>query len=468
MAVAARPPTAGSQNSLKAALVAFVVLTVASLAFAIYLYTGQEELVQREEAARRATQASNQQLQETQATLQAIASKVLGKQTSDAAEINAGLDAIVGVVFGRDSVRLTDEQRVLLEQARLRRQDPLQTTVKLLHENWDAKNQELAALKTDYEQVTLDLEARTAQVQAIQDEFATEAERVRSQLGELEEQVAANQRAWDESVSRLREQSESEGERASEQLASERQQRQTLEQQLTQNQSRINDLVSTLASFRPSADTTSLLQIADGHVVQTVPDQNIVYISLGKRDNIKPGMTFAVYSRIRGIPADGKGKATIRVNNVFDTTSECSLTTSNAGDPIVNGDVVANPVYDRNRKFNFVVAGDFDLDFSGSIDDPGGRQVRKMIEDWGGSLQETVDTRTDFVVLGAPPVSPFGAPGSDDPGGAASKQVQARQAFDAAKQEARSLGIPVLTRTQFLHFVGFGVPRNAKDDRPPV
>lgn len=464
MAVAARPPAASNATSLKAALVAFVVLTVASLAFAIYLYTGQEELTQRADAAQKREQAALQREQDAQAALQGVASRLLGQQTADLAEIQAGLDEMNAVVFGKDSARLSDQQQAWLDQAGLRRQDPLQTTLKLLHENWSVKNDELAQLREQYRQANVDLEAMAARAKAVQDEFADEAERIRTQLAELEEQVAANRQAWDESVARLRQQSEAEGERASEQLAAERSQRQNLEQQLAQNQERINELVARLASFRPSTDTTSLLQIADGQVVQTVPDQNIVYISLGTRDYIKPGMTFAIYSRIRGIPADGKGKATIRVNNVFDITSECSVTTSNVGDPIVDGDVIANPVYDRNRNFNFVVAGDFDLDFDGSIDDAGGRQVRRMIQEWGGNLQDTVDTRTDFVVLGAPPVSPFGSSVSDDGTDSGSKQAEARKAFDAAKQEARSLGIPVLTRTQFLHFVGFGVPRNAKDD----
>jgi len=43
----------------------------------------------------------------------------------------------------------------------------------------------------------------------------------------------------------------------------------------------------------------SLLQIADGYIVQTVPGERLVYISLGRDGHVKPGMTFAVYSRVR-------------------------------------------------------------------------------------------------------------------------------------------------------------------------
>lgn len=459
MAVAARPPAMGSSNGLKVALIAFVVVSVASLGFAIYLYTGQEDLVQKAEAAAKQSQSANQQMQEMQEALESVTAAVLAKRTSVPEEVATELDGTYASVFGKDPARMTDEQKRLVAEAKLNRQDPLRTTFQSIQADWLAKAQALDGLQAEFKRVSDELAARTADLKATQDQFTAEAEKIRGQIAELEQQVAANQKAWDESVARMRDQAEAEGERASEQLAAERKKAQDLQQQLAQNTTRINELVSTLATFRPSADTTSLLQITDGEVIQTVPEQGIVYISLGKNDHIKAGMTFAVYSRVRGIPADGRGKATVRVNNVFDTTSECTVTTNNVGDPIVDGDVVANPVYDRNRKFNFVVAGDFDLDYDRKIDDPAGEQVRRMIEDWGGQLQDSVDTRTDFVVLGAAPASPFGA--AADPDG---RQAQARKSFESIKQEAKSLGIPVLTRTQFLHFVGFGIPRNASDD----
>lgn len=464
MAVAARPQVAGSASSLKAALVAFVVVSVASLGFAIYLYTGQEDLVQKTDAANKQAQAAAQREQETQAAMEKLAFDMLGKRTSDAAEVETELQTTLAGIFGKESSKPSEVEQALLEGAKLRRQDPIRTTLQNLHDDWKAKSQALAETQASLAQATADLKAKTDELKATNDQFTAQAEKIRAQVSELEQQVAANRQAWDESVAKLRQQAEAEGERASEQLTTERKQRQALEQQLTQNKNRINDLVATLATFRPSADSTSLLQITDGQIIRTVPDQGVVYISLGQRDHIKAGMTFAVYSRIRGIPADGKGKATIKVNNVFDTTSECSVTTSNTGDPVVDGDVIANPVYDRNRKFNFVVAGDFDLDFDGKTDDPAGEQVRKMIEEWGGQLQQSVDTRTDFVVLGAAPASIIPGQEADSAG----QRAAARKAFEASKQEAKSLGIPVLTRTQFLHFVGFGIPRNASDDQRPI
>ncbi len=464
MAVAARPPVAGNPTGLKAALVAFVALTVVSLGLLIWLYTGQEQLTQAAEANAKQVQAANQKEQETRSALEALAVQVVGKQTSDPNEITSELETKTAEIFGKDPARQTDLQKKIVAEASLKRNDPVLTTLRSAYQALAKRTEAFDALQAENKQLADELAGRTKSLKQTQQEFAAQADKIKADLTELEQQVTANRDAWDQSVAKLRQQSQSEGERASEQLAAERKQRQALEQQLAQNKSRISDLVATLATFRPSSESTSLLQITDGNIVQLVPGERLVYISLGRADHIKPGMTFAVYSRVRGIPADGKGKATVKVNNVFDTTSECEVTTSNAGDPIVDGDIVANPVYDRNRKYNFVVAGDFDLDYDGNIDDTDGEQVRRMIKEWGGQLQTAVDTRTDFVVLGAAPYGgPSGAAAADAQG-VKNVQAQALQQFNTAKQEARSLGIPVLTRSQFLHFVGFGVPRSAKDD----
>ena len=80
-------------------------------------------------------------------------------------------------------------------------------------------------------------------------------------------------------------------------------------------------------------------------------------------------------------------KGTIEIRNVYEATSEARVTSTKAvSDPIMDGDVVANLVYDRNRHYRFVVAGDFDLDFDGRIDPDGvgGQAVVNMIQRAGG------------------------------------------------------------------------------------
>lgn len=467
MAVAARPQVAGGSTGLKVALVVFVCVAVGSLAWAVIMYTGQEDIVQKREAAEKSAQAASQKEQEARELLRARAFDMMGTQTDDSAEITTKFDAVRGSVFGKDASQLSDVEKQVIEEAGIHREDPLLTTMTAMYKDLVAKTQELNDLKAEAKKLTEELASRTAALKTVEDRFAADADKIKGQLAEIEDQLKSHREAWDKSLADLHQQSDAEAERASAQLNAERKQRQTLEQKLAENKTRIDELVSTLASFRPSADTMSLLQISDGTIVQSVVGQGIVYISLGVKDHIKPGMTFAVYSRTKGIPADGKGKATVKVTSVFEITSECQVTSSSVSEPIVEGDVIANPVYSRDRKYNFVVAGDFDLDMDGRIEDPGGEQVKRMIRDWGGQIQDHVDTTTDFVVLGA---APF-VPKADDEGAAneiAAKRAAYRKQFDTARDEAKALSLPVLTRTQFLHFIGFEVPTSVKGDKSPI
>jgi hypothetical protein len=136
----------------------------------------------------------------------------------------------------------------------------------------------------------------------------------------------------------------------------------------------------------------------------------------------------------------------------------------------LEGDLIANLVYDKTRRFNFVVAGDFDLDFDGKIDDPAGQKVIKLIEKWGGQIRPTVDTSIDFVILGSPPMTPEKPADTADDAAKqrAAEQNEAYKAFQAIKEEAKALSIPILTRTQFLRFMGTTVPSKAIEDQPAL
>jgi len=183
-------------------------------------------------------------------------------------------------------------------------------------------------------------------------------------------------------------------------------------------------------------------------------------------------MTFSVYSPVRGIPADGKGKAAIEVANVFDTNAECRVTLRTPGEPILTDDIIANPVFDRVRQFHFAVIGDFDLNFDGQPEDAAGREVMRLIERLGGKVVSKVDSNTDFAVVGLPPPPPIPVvPGSENEAAATERNAQLTQrrvAFETQLKEARSLSIPILTRSQFLHFLGQSMPKNTPDDVLPT
>jgi len=459
MAVMPRPQAAGSNTTLKIALFAFVAIAIVSLTCTIILYTYQSDLRARTADAEEATRRKDQLARNTQRELEKFAQTVIGEAISDAPKIDQTIKSAVEQVA----------EDTNLEDANLTKDSALLIVLDALYSEFSTKvdmlseaNQRIAELESQ----------RASDEQSIKDsrgQYIATAKQLEGNYQKIEQQSAENREAWDSQVSDLASQLESASESAGNQLTSEREKRQAIEEERDAAQQRVEMLVAELASFRPQADLTSALQIADGHVVRTVPGEDIVYISLGQKDGLKPRMTFGVYSRTRGIPEDGKGKASIEVVNLFDTTAECRVTSTTPGDPILENDIIANPVFDKTRKYNFLVAGDFDLDFDGQIEDPGGEQVSRLITQTGGVIVQELDTRTDFVVLGAAPPLPVRPQDADTPEARerATLREARRKLFDTVVREAKALSIPVLTRTQFLHFVGFGqVPENVQDQLP--
>ena len=225
-------------------------------------------------------------------------------------------------------------------------------------------------------------------------------------------------------------------------------------------------LTQKIREMKDTADvrTASLLQY-DGKIAKALPEQQIIFIDLGERDNVRPGLPFAVYDKNKGVSEEGKGKAKLVVVNVHPTTSECRIVESTPDNPITEGDLVANLVFNTHRVHQFVVEGEFDLYGEGRVDPLGNRRIRGMIEDYGGKLAEAVSVDTDFVVMGEEPVAPS-KPSEDASPADWRIYTEQRGRYDRYKQIqafATSLQIPVLSTSRFLSFSGF-VPKKRLTD----
>lgn len=225
---------------------------------------------------------------------------------------------------------------------------------------------------------------------------------------------------------------------------------------------RIDQLLELIRTYRgtKAKPGEAIARKPDGKIAKAMLDQQIVYIDIGEKDGVTPGLPFSVYSSQTGIPVDGEGKAQIVVNNVFPTTSECRITGSDKDDPIIDGDEVANVVFDSTRAYSFVVEGEFDLYGEGRPDPLATRRVRTMIERFGGRVVDTISVETDFVVLGQPPVRPSTV---DAGASAADRELYKQQMakydlWNEIRTTAMSLQIPILDTERFLAFTGL-VPK---------
>jgi hypothetical protein len=199
------------------------------------------------------------------------------------------------------------------------------------------------------------------------------------------------------------------------------------------------------------------LRKGDGSIVKALPDQKVVFIDVGEKENVKPGLPFSVYSREQGIPEDGQPKAKILVVNVGPTTSECRVVEPSKEDPITEGDVVANVVFDTSRVHRFVVEGEFDLYGEGQPDPLGNRRVRLLVESFGGKVMDVVSVDTDFAVMGEEPPRPT-EPAGDAPAHEWQLYTDRMQRYNHYKQvyaAAQTLQIPVLNTARFLAFSGY-------------
>lgn len=205
-------------------------------------------------------------------------------------------------------------------------------------------------------------------------------------------------------------------------------------------------------------DPEAILTKADGKILRAVPGSDIVYINLGERQNIKVGMGFEVFSQL-GASRDVRGKASIEVSAVLPNTAECRVTRRSDGRPIIEGDIIVNLAYERDRKPKFVIRGEFDLDYDGRPDTAagGGDRVAAIIEQWGGQVVDEFDETTDFVIVGTAPYVPSLRAGAMTPTNLT--QVEQRRVnnsdFRDLIKEARSMFVPVITQSQFLFLTGY-------------
>jgi hypothetical protein len=270
---------------------------------------------------------------------------------------------------------------------------------------------------------------------------------------------------------------------------------------------RVVRLLSALRRFKANQlPKEDIIRVADGEIKTVAGNQ--CFINLGQGDQISVGMTFEVYDPNKGIPplGDGtstpeprarsssaaaiaaatgstgssktddkyqydlpKGKGSIEVISVgSDHTSQCRIIHTEPGQTISQGDIIANLVYDRNIKFNFVVYGDFDLaNSNASIRANDAPVIRRLIEQWGGRVQpildkdhpaDSVTPETDFVVVGKEPVIPnFSAEELNDPGNAAlmDKAKSKQDAYRAVLAKAADFGVPVMNQNRFLYYTGY-------------
>jgi hypothetical protein len=299
-----------------------------------------------------------------------------------------------------------------------------------------AKNLELETIREDYARSTA---ALTAQIDSYQQELALFRGNVGEQGDEFQTRAAEMRDRFDSEVS-------------------------TLQRELNERRNEIERLETIVRGFDRSGtrllaeDEASLI---DGMVVGLNTAANEVFISRGRNDNMVLGMTFEVYTSGTSVrpDADGEysaGKATIEVIRIDDNSSVARVLRTSRGNPILEGDLIVNPVYDPNKVYSFVVYGNFDTNNDFIFTPQERSELVSLVEEWGGRVDDDISGETDFVVLGQRPNLPP-APKIDDPIEIVQRYrrlAQEQRKYDELFETASATGIPVLNQNRFLTLTG--------------
>jgi len=250
------------------------------------------------------------------------------------------------------------------------------------------------------------------------------SQRLKEDMQRLQDRLVVDRRAWDT-------------------------EREAFKRELMKLQNQLKDMGQIVAKFREVPSESGV----DGHIVSIGQEVGVAYADLGKGDGVLLGMPFSIFSPNElGKPVP-QPKANARIIKIMDNASELRIYEMQGENPVVAGDVLHNPVYDRQRRMRFVLVGKMDIDGDG-IDDT--EELKALIQQFGGRIDDQLTVQADFLVVGEEPPVPA-PPSQGAPPQVVNEYEQQRAKFieySTAKANAENFAIPILNLNRFLGLAG--------------
>jgi len=158
-----------------------------------------------------------------------------------------------------------------------------------------------------------------------------------------------------------------------------------LKSEISRLEGRITELVK--KEKRSLADT-----LADGEVAHADQKLGLAWIDLGRSAGVRRGLKFEAFQYGKGGVKKRKGKLEIRT--VEDNMSQCAvIEQTDPFDPIVKGDLISSPLFDKQKQQVFVFIGDKLTNERYGMD-----ELRRRIEENGAKVADQITVDTDFAV----------------------------------------------------------------------
>jgi hypothetical protein len=149
----------------------------------------------------------------------------------------------------------------------------------------------------------------------------------------------------------------------------------------------------------------------DGRVVWVDSGAESVWINLGSADGLQRKMTFSVYDQSDTRVGTDRIKGRIEVARVMEShLAEARVLEDQLAYPIMDGDKIYSPSFQKGREIHFALVGFIDMDGDGKSDL---EKVERIIETNGGvvdarlsatgAIEGNMTDRTEYLVKGRPP-----------------------------------------------------------------
>jgi len=315
--------------------------------------------------------------------------------------------------------------------------------------------QRIEALVLEVRQNNQSMDDLKGRIKGLQDELAAAKEEHARQVEQLNQKLKDERARLTTALNRAVQQSgqfNEETKRVRDQLLAERKQSKIEVEKRERKILTLDNVLNDLKEKLERLGTLPTELAADGHIVQVAELGSVAYADIGKKDGVLLGMPFSVFSPAEFGKEEPRPKASARVVRIMDDASELRVAVQ-GDEPIVAGDVLHNPVYDRGRRLRFLLIGKIDMDGDGT-DDAG--SLKALIQELGGRVETKLSVQTDYLISGEqPPLAT--APAQD--AGPMEQQLyeEARAAFVAyttAIDRAKDFGIPILSLNRFLGLMG--------------
>lgn len=206
--------------------------------------------------------------------------------------------------------------------------------------------------------------------------------------------------------------------------------------------------------------------VPDGHVTNVDNTNGTVWLDLGRKDGLRPQVTFSVYSKTnKGIargPEDVKAK--IEIVEVRDTSAIARIVEEERDRPVGIGDEVFSPAWNAGLTEYFAVVGNSDLNRDGVMDEKDRKILKDQLSNSGAKLEveitsdgirEPADAKlsvqTKWLIVGdvGDPSTVIG----DD--AKLQKILAVQKQHELLVQEAREHGIRIVSMKDFLTYLGW-------------